>query len=210
MTIRCFYLREELAPLRPVELPALEDLLEEALEAELREGLELRVAVLGLVLRLPEALVLLLLEAPLILVLDEPELFTLLFTVVLAVLLEAEGTVALGVPLTVAPLVVVPVLRLPVVVVLREEDALVLLCPEAVLLLEVELCTVPPWVAARTDLAAELVLVAVVLVTASASRFSLRSLALIALVDSTPSVDLLFAMMSALRSVKECSGWSLP
>lgn len=156
-------------------------------------------------------------EAPLILVLDEPELFTLLFTVVLAVLLEAEGAVALGVPLTVAPLVVVPVLRLPVAVVLREEDVLVLLwpdavllCPEAVLLLEVELCTVPPWVAARTDLAAELVLVVVVLVTASASRFSLRSLALIALVDSTPPVDLLFAMMSAFRSVKECSGWSLP
>lgn len=85
-----------------------------------------------------------------------------------------------------------------------------LLWPEAVLLLEVELCTGLPWVAARTDLAAELVLVVVVLVTASASRFSLRSLALIALVDSTPPVDLLFAMMSALRSVKECSGWSLP
>lgn len=48
-----------------------------------------------------------------------------------------------------------------------------------------------PWVAVRTDLAAEFVLVAVVFVTAEASRASLRILALAALVGSVPCVDLL-------------------
>ena len=164
----------------------------------------LRVA--ALVLLLPDALLLRLdplYPAPLILVLDDPEVLTLLFTVVLTEPLCEEGVALLEADvfalLEEEEAVVVEEL------VLLDEVAAVLLCPDAVVLLAVLL-----WVTARTDLDAELVLVAVVFVTASASRLALRILAFAALVDSTPEADLLFAMISALRSVNECSGWRLP
>lgn len=163
----------------------------------------LRVA--ALVLLLPDALLLRLdplYPAPLILVLDDPEVLTLLFTVVLTEPLCEEGVALLEAD-------VFALLEEEAVVVeelvLLDEVAAVLLCPDAVVLLAVLL-----WVTARTDLDAELVLVAVVFVTASASRLALRILAFAALVDSTPEADLLFAMISALRSVNECSGWRLP
>lgn len=60
--------------------------------------------------------------------------------------------------------------------------------------------------ALRTDLAAELVLVVVVLVTAEASCASLSNLAFAVLSDAVPDTDPLLATISALRSVKECSG----
>lgn len=136
----------------------------------------------ALVLRLPDALELRLVEeAPLILVLEEPVVLTLLFTVVRVLLPDTDGVVLLA------------------------ADALVPLCPEAVLLL-----LDAAWVAVRTDLAAELVFVVFVRVTASASRLSLRILAFTVLADADAAPDLLLAMMSALRSVNECSGCIAP
>lgn len=121
----------------------------------------------------------LVLRLPLILVLEVPDEETLLLTVVElpVVLVDLEETAD------------------------WEEDALVLLCPDADVLLPLALC-----VTERTDLAAELVLVVVVLVTAEASLASLSSLAFAVLPEAAPDADLVFAIMSALRSVKECSG----
>lgn len=134
-----YYLRPELAPLRPVELlpEELPERLDELVLPVLREADDVlvpRVLEAELVLRLPETDVLRLLDAPFTLVLDDPDVLTLLLTVVRAALLADVGVPVLRLPEAELAVPDVPVLREETV--LPDAEVPVLLCAEADVLLE--------------------------------------------------------------------------